>query len=184
MKRHLKRALELLIVPLAAAIVFFEQTLIKYLNARHGGGGALAADRAARGVAGGLPPYAALCAFVAPSIADPADQARRRCGSSPWGSTGLRFATLVVGKMLGTGVRGAALPHPAADAGDDCAGSPGPIPGSSTGATGLRLREVAAGLAEGDAAHGPEAACASGCAGLVFRPASRARLAAMMKPFP
>ena len=32
MKQHLKRALEAAIVPLAAAIVFFEQTLIRYLN--------------------------------------------------------------------------------------------------------------------------------------------------------
>ena len=33
MNPHLKRALELLLVPLAAAVVFFEQTLIRMLNA-------------------------------------------------------------------------------------------------------------------------------------------------------
>jgi len=32
MKSHVKRALEMLLVPLAAAIIFFEQTLIHYLN--------------------------------------------------------------------------------------------------------------------------------------------------------
>ena len=32
MKRHLKRALELAFMPLAAAIVFFEETLIQYLT--------------------------------------------------------------------------------------------------------------------------------------------------------
>jgi hypothetical protein len=32
MKNHIKRALEMMVVPLAAAIVFLEQTLIHYLN--------------------------------------------------------------------------------------------------------------------------------------------------------
>ncbi len=32
MNRHLKRALELAFVPIAAAIIFFEQTLIRCLN--------------------------------------------------------------------------------------------------------------------------------------------------------
>ena len=68
MNRHLKRALEVAIVPLAAAIVFFEQTLIKYLNV------AMAAVARWPPIARleawlvGLPPYAALCAFVTPSI--------------------------------------------------------------------------------------------------------------------
>src|SRR4051812_9780985 len=68
MKRHLKRALEISIVPLAAAIVFFEQTLIKYLNR------AMVAVARWPPVARleawlvRLPPYGALCAFVAPSI--------------------------------------------------------------------------------------------------------------------
>ena len=68
MNRHLKRALEMAIVPLAAAIVFVEQTLIKYLNV------AMAAVARWPPIAKfeawlvGLPPYAALCAFVTPSI--------------------------------------------------------------------------------------------------------------------
>ena len=67
MKRHLKRALELAFVPLAAAIVFFEDVLLHYL------GVAMAAlaqwppvARLERWLAG-LPTWAALLAFVAPS---------------------------------------------------------------------------------------------------------------------
>jgi len=68
MKRHLERALELAIVPLAAAIVFFEQTLIRFLNklteafARWPPVAWLEA-RLVR-----LPPWAAVLTFVAPSI--------------------------------------------------------------------------------------------------------------------
>ena len=67
MKRHLKRALELLFVPIAAAIVFFEEVLLHYL------GVAMAALARLPWVArleawlAGLPPWAALVAFVAPS---------------------------------------------------------------------------------------------------------------------
>ena len=67
MKHHLKRALELAIMPVAAAIVFFEEVLLHYL------GVAMAAfarwpliGRLERWLAG-LPPWAALLAFVAPS---------------------------------------------------------------------------------------------------------------------
>lgn len=67
MKDHLKRLLEILLVPIAAAIVFFEEVLLHYLG--------LAMARLARWelVArletwlAGLPPWAALIAFVAPS---------------------------------------------------------------------------------------------------------------------
>lgn len=67
MKRHLKRALELLFVPVAAAIVFVEDVLLHYL------GLAMAAiarwPLVARVEAWltTLPPWAALVAFVAPS---------------------------------------------------------------------------------------------------------------------
>ena len=67
MKRHLKRALELLLVPVAAAIVFFEDVLLHYL------GLAMAAIARWPPIArvetwlAGLPPWAALIAFVAPS---------------------------------------------------------------------------------------------------------------------
>lgn len=67
MKRHLKRALELLFVPIAAALVFFEEVLLHYL------GVAMAAIARLPWVArleawlARLPPWAALIAFVAPS---------------------------------------------------------------------------------------------------------------------
>ena len=67
MNRHLKRALEVAIVPLAAAIVFFEQTLIKYLT-RHGGVARWPPIAKLEAWLVRLPPYAALCAFVTPSI--------------------------------------------------------------------------------------------------------------------
>lgn len=67
MKRHLKRALEVLLVPIAAAIVFIEDVLLHYL------GLAMAAIARWPPIArieswlAGLPPWAALIAFLAPS---------------------------------------------------------------------------------------------------------------------
>jgi len=103
MNQHLKRALELALVPLAAAVVFFEQTLIRYLNvvmvavARWPPVARLEAWLVR------LPPYAALAAFVAPSII-----------ILPIKLVALWFATMgryelalgavIVGKMLGTAV--------------------------------------------------------------------------------
>jgi hypothetical protein len=68
MKRHLKYALEVLLVPVAAGIIFFEQTLIRYLNM------VTAAFARLKWVARleawllTLPPWAAFLAFAAPSI--------------------------------------------------------------------------------------------------------------------
>jgi hypothetical protein len=67
-KRHLKRALELLLIPIAAAVVFVEDVLLHYL------GLAMAALAKWPPVAQveawlrRLPPWAALLAFVAPSL--------------------------------------------------------------------------------------------------------------------
>lgn len=103
MKQHLERALELVIVPLAAAIVFFEQTLIKYLNA------AMAAVARWPPIARveawlvGLPPYAALCAFAAPSMLILPIKLTALWFAT-MGKYGLALGTLVVGKMLGTAV--------------------------------------------------------------------------------
>jgi hypothetical protein len=103
MKQHLKRTLELVIVPLAAAIVFLEQTLIKYLNA------AMAAVARWPPIAKleawlvQLPPYAALTAFVAPSILILPIKLIALWFAA-MGQYGLALATLVVGKMLGTAV--------------------------------------------------------------------------------
>jgi hypothetical protein len=68
MKQHIKRALQIALVPLAAAIVFLEQTLIRCLNMVTA---AIAAwppiakleSRLVR-----LPPYWALLTFVTPSL--------------------------------------------------------------------------------------------------------------------
>lgn len=101
MKHHLKRALELAFIPLAAAIVFVEDVLLHYL------GVAMAALAKWPPVArleawlGRLPPWAALLAFVAPStLVLPVKLA------AVWfalqGRFGLATASIVVGKMLAT----------------------------------------------------------------------------------
>lgn len=103
MKQHLKRALELMIVPLAAAIVFFEQTLIKYLNI------AMVAVARWPPVARleawlvSLPPYAALTAFVAPSILILPIKLVALWFAA-MGRYGLALGSLIVGKMLGTAI--------------------------------------------------------------------------------
>jgi hypothetical protein len=100
-KRHLKYALELLFVPVAAAIVFIEETLLHYL------GLAMAALAKWPPVARleawlrGLPPWAALLFFVAPSLlVIPIKLA------AVWFALhrqfGLSAASVVVGKMLAT----------------------------------------------------------------------------------
>ena len=68
MKSSFKRALELLIVPLAAAIVFFEQTLIRMLNAITAVAARWAPIAALEAWLRKQPPWIALLAFVAPSI--------------------------------------------------------------------------------------------------------------------
>jgi hypothetical protein len=67
MKRHLKRALELAFVPVAAAIVFFEEVLLRYLGAAMAAFARLPAVARLERWLAGLPPWAALIAFVAPS---------------------------------------------------------------------------------------------------------------------
>lgn len=101
MKHHLKRALELLFVPVMAAIVFIEDVLLRYLG--------LAMARLAKwppvarleSWLRGLPPWAALIAFVAPSaIVLPVKL------SAVWFALhhqyGLSVASIVIGKMLAT----------------------------------------------------------------------------------
>jgi hypothetical protein len=68
MKSRLKYALELLVVPLAAAVVFFEQTLIRWLNVMTAALARWAPIAALEAWLKGLPPRLALLAFVAPSI--------------------------------------------------------------------------------------------------------------------
>jgi len=68
MKSSLKYALELLIVPVAAAVVFIEQTLIRVLNAITATLARWAPIAALETWLKKQPPYIALLAFVAPSI--------------------------------------------------------------------------------------------------------------------
>ena len=68
MKPRLKYALELLIVPLAAAVVFFEQTLIRWLNVMTAAISRWAPIAALEAWLKRQPPRIALAAFVAPSI--------------------------------------------------------------------------------------------------------------------
>jgi len=100
-KRHLKYALELAVVPVVAAVVFVEDVLLHYL------GLAMAALAKWPPVARleawlrRLPPWAALLAFVAPSmIALPVKL------SAVWFALhhryGLSVASVVIGKMLAT----------------------------------------------------------------------------------
>ena len=67
MKRHLKRALELLLVPVAAAIVFFEDVLLHYLGLAMAAIARWPPIARIEGWLAGLPPWAALIAFAAPS---------------------------------------------------------------------------------------------------------------------
>lgn len=101
MKRYLKHALELAFVPIAAAIFFVEEILLRYL------GRAMAALAKWPPVARieawlvRLPPWAALLAFVAPStLVLPVKLA------AVWFAFhhkyGLSAASVVVGKMLAT----------------------------------------------------------------------------------
>lgn len=67
MKRHLKRALELLLVPVAATIVFFEDVLLHYLGLAMAAIARWPPIARIEGWLAGLPPWAALITFVAPS---------------------------------------------------------------------------------------------------------------------
>jgi len=100
-KQHLKYALELLFVPVAAAIVFVEETLLHYL------GLVMAAISRWPPVARleawlrELPPWLALMAFVAPSLLVIPIKL-----SAVWFAYhhkyGLALASIVIGKMLAT----------------------------------------------------------------------------------
>src|SRR3954466_3972498 len=103
MKQHLKRALEVALVPLAAAIVFFEQTLIGYLNRVTAAVAAWPPIARLEGWLARLPPYWALLAFVAPSILIlPIKLAAVWFGVH--GRYGLALASVIFGKLLATAI--------------------------------------------------------------------------------
>jgi hypothetical protein len=103
MNRHLKRALEIAIVPLAAAIVFLEQTLIKYLNIATAAVARWPPIAKLEAWEMRLPPYAALATFVAPSILILPIKFIAVWFAAK-GHFALALATLIVGKMLGTAI--------------------------------------------------------------------------------
>jgi hypothetical protein len=67
MNPRLKRGLELLLVPIAAAIVFFEQVLIKYLNVAMAAFARLPWIARFEAWLETLPPWGAFVAFIGPS---------------------------------------------------------------------------------------------------------------------
>ncbi|CAN5396647.1 hypothetical protein BH10PSE6_BH10PSE6_13400 [soil metagenome] len=103
MKQHLKRALEVALVPFAAAVVFFEQTLIKYLNVVMEAVARWPPIARLEAWLVRLRPYAALAAFVAPSILILPIKLVALWFAA-MGLYGLAFGAVIVGKMLATAV--------------------------------------------------------------------------------
>lgn len=103
MKQHLKKALEILLVPIAAAIVFFEQTLIRYLNMVTAAVAAWPPIARLEAWLMRLPPYWALTAFVAPSILILPIK-----GAALWFGMHhqykLALASVILGKLLATAI--------------------------------------------------------------------------------
>lgn len=103
MKQHLKRTLQRLLIPLAAAVIFFEQVLIKYLNV------AMAAFARLPWIARleawllTLPPYGALFMFVTPSILILPIKVIA-VAFAAYGKYTLAALSVIVGKILGTAV--------------------------------------------------------------------------------
>jgi hypothetical protein len=103
MKQHLKRALQMALVPFAAAIVFFEQTLIRYLNMVTAAIAAWPPIARLEARLVRLPPYWALLAFAAPSILIlPIKLAAFWFGMH--GQYSLALASVIVGKLLATAI--------------------------------------------------------------------------------
>jgi hypothetical protein len=103
MKQKLKLALELALVPFAAAIVFLEQTLIRYLNVMTAAFARWAPVAWLEARLARLPPWAAVLAFAAPSILILPVKL-----SAIWFVThrhfGLAFAAVALGKILATAI--------------------------------------------------------------------------------
>lgn len=103
MKQHLKRALQMALVPFAAAIVFFEQTLIRYLNRVTAAVAAWPPIARLEAWLTRLPPYWALLTFVAPSVLILPIKL-----SALWFGMhhryGLALASVIFGKLLATAI--------------------------------------------------------------------------------
>lgn len=103
MNRHLKHALELVLVPIAAAIVLLEQTLIRYLNVMMAALARWPPVARAEAFLLRLPPWAAVLAFAGPSILILPVKL-----SAVWFVThrhfALAFAAVALGKVLATAI--------------------------------------------------------------------------------
>ena len=103
MNRHLKRALELAFVPIAAAIIFFEQTLIRWLNVMTAAFARWTPIARLEAWLVTLPPWGALFTFVTPSILILPMKLM-----ALWFITHGRYATaltvLILGKILATAI--------------------------------------------------------------------------------
>ena len=103
MKQHIKRALQIVIVPIAAAIVFIEQTLIRYLNMVTAAIAAWPPIARLEAWLVRLPPYWALLTFAAPSILIlPVKLSAFWFGMHH--HYGLAFGSVMLGKLLGTAI--------------------------------------------------------------------------------
>ena len=103
MKQQLKRALQIVLVPFAAAIVFFEQTLIRYLNRVTAAVAAWPPIARLEAWLKRLPPYWALLTFATPSILIlPVKVAAFWFGMH--GRYGLALGSVILGKLLGTAI--------------------------------------------------------------------------------
>jgi hypothetical protein len=103
MKQFLKRALEVALVPVAAAIVFFEQTLIRYLNRVTAAIAAWPPIARLEARLVRLPPYWALLTFVTPSILIlPIKLAAFWFGMHR--QYGLALGSVILGKLLATAI--------------------------------------------------------------------------------
>jgi hypothetical protein len=103
MKPRLKYALELLIVPLAAAVVLFEQTLIRWLNVITAAIARWAPIAALEAWLRKQPPGVALAAFVTPSILILPIKFSAIFFAAQ-GHYLMAIAAVVIGKMLATAI--------------------------------------------------------------------------------
>lgn len=103
MKRKLTHILELVLVPIAAAIIFFEQVLIRYLNVATAAFARLPWIARLEAWVVTLPPWAAVLAFGAPSILILPIKV-----SAFWFATHHRYAlsaaSIALGKVLATAI--------------------------------------------------------------------------------